>query len=317
MPAIKHLVLSAGGHNGFRTYGAVRETAKAGLWRPGHLESIWGTSSGSILGAMVALQYDWAWLDDYLIKRPWDSVMGADERMLSAYTDGGVYGTEVIEAMLGPLLEAKSLPRSVTMAGFTEATGVRLHCVSTNVNGPDGFEKVVFGPETTPECPLLTAVAASAAYPILFKPVRHGGMCLTDGAVLSLYPLTECIESGAGPDEILGFRHEWGKMCNTVPEDGNLFDFATALLTCSIQATCSPDHRSAPPEGVTDVTCKCSFMTYDAMRAAITDQQERERLVTEGAEDGRRAAEEWRRRGRSHEPPAPPTERTSETAPAI
>lgn len=313
MTIVKHLVLSAGGHNGFRSYGAVRAAAQAGAWNNDNLESIWAASSGAIVGVMVALGYDWEWLDDYLVKRPWDDVMGADERMLGLYTDGGVYGEEVVEDTLGPLLEAKGFARTVTIAEFSKATQVDMHCLATNLNGPDGFEKIVFGPDTTPDCPILTAVAASAAYPIMFKPIRYNGMCLIDGAVFSLYPMTECIESGAQPDTILGFKNDWGTMSQRVPENANLLDFSGAMITRLWQGTCSTDHQTPPPDGVREIVCKCSFMTCDAMRSALTNQDERKRLISEGETDARAAMGQWEP---AHAPPLPPksTETIAETA---
>jgi predicted acylesterase/phospholipase RssA len=313
MTIIKHLVISAGGHNGFRSYGAVRATAEFGVWKKDDLESIWASSSGAIVGVMVALGYDWEWLDDYLVKRPWDDVMGADERMLSLYTDGGVYGEEVVEETLCPLLEAKGFARTVTIAEFSEATQVDMYCIATNLNGPGGFEKIVFGPDTTPDCPVLTAVAASAAYPIMFKPVRYNRMCLIDGAVFSLYPMTECVESGAQPDTILGFKNDWGEICCPVPENANLLDFSGAMITRFWQGTCSTDHQTPPPDGVREVVCKCSFMTCDAMRAALTNQNERERLILEGEADAHQSMAKWKH-SNAPSPPPKSTETIAETA---
>ena len=315
MTTVKHLVLSAGGHNGFRTYGALRESARAGVWDRRDIESIWGTSSGAIIGAMLAMGYDWDWLDDYLIRRPWHKVMSADERLLSMYTEAGVYGTEVVRETLASLLEVKGYSPDITMSQFSSATGVQFHCVATNVNGPDGFEKVVFSANATPDVPLLIAIAASAAYPFLFKPVRYGDMCLMDGAVFSLYPLTEAIEGGCDPNSTLGFKHDWGELCVPVPPGANLLDFSGALVTRFWQRTCSNDHRAPPPEGVREVRCACTLMTCDAMRAAVEEETERGRLVEEGAADARRCVESW---GKDSvvAPPRPPTQTISETAPA-
>ena len=315
MSSVEHLVLSAGGHNGFRTYGALREAARAGVWGRADLKSIWGTSSGAIIGAMLAMGYDWEWLDDYLIKRPWHKVMSADERVLSMYAEAGVYGAEVVRETLAPLLEAKGHSPDIKMAQFSSATGVGFHCVATNVNGPDGFEKVVFGGLETPDVPLLIAIAASAAYPFLFKPIRHGDMCLTDGAVFSLYPLTEAIDAGCDPERTLGFKHDWGELCMPVAPGANLLDFSGALVTRFWQRTCSNDHRAPPPDGVREVRCSCSLMTCDAMRAAISEEAERASLVAAGAADARKAMESWGKETKAA-PPCPPRQTTSETSPA-
>ena len=46
---IKHLVLSGGGVVGFSFYGLLRETNKKGLWDISNIETIYGTSVGSII----------------------------------------------------------------------------------------------------------------------------------------------------------------------------------------------------------------------------------------------------------------------------
>ena len=47
-PKIKHIVCSGGGATGFAFYGIIRETHKKGLWNFDDIETIYGTSVGSI-----------------------------------------------------------------------------------------------------------------------------------------------------------------------------------------------------------------------------------------------------------------------------
>ena len=311
MPTVKHLVLSAGAQNGFRTYGALRSLARRGIWDPSDIESVWGVSSGAIVGAMVILGYEWEWLDDFLMKRPWHDVLGADERVLDMYAKAGLYGQEVVDEVLGPLLEARGLSRTITLAAFAKATDVDFHCIATNMNGDTGFEKVVFDAALTPDCPLLTAVAGSAAYPMMFKPVRYDGKCLIDGGVHAVYPLTEALATGANPENTLGIRNHWGQQCTPISDSANLLDFSSALLSRFWQGTCSSDHLDEPPAGLREVACLCAPGSWRAIRDAIADEAERRRLVGLGEADAESARITWET---TAAPPRPPLkEMTSET----
>jgi predicted acylesterase/phospholipase RssA len=313
MATIEHLVLSAGGHNGFKTYGAARQSARAGMWRREDLKSIYGSSAGAVIGAMLAMGYEWDWLDDYLIKRPWDTVLAADERMLDAYAEGGVYGADVMAGILGPLLEAKGFPLDITMSTFAERTGVALHVIATDIN-TFSLTKVVLAPDTTPDCPLVTAVAASAAYPLLFRPVHYDGRCLIDGAMLSLYPVSECLESGCKSSTVLGFRNDWSLTADPLPERASMFDVANAVFRRALHTICSADHRTEPPSDLIEIVSQATNMNYESMRAAVTDPEVRRRLVAEGAADGDAAAAAAR--VRPAPAPLPPTERSPETGAA-
>ena len=285
---ISHLVLSAGGVNGFRSYGAIRESEKLGLWKREGIETIHCCSSGAILAVMVSLGYEWNWLDDYLIRRPWDSVMAADERMWEAYSSGGIYGLEVIKSILSPLLEAKGHSKDITLTDFCSATGIRLCMIATEIDSPS-LSKVEITPETHGDWPLVTAVAGSAAFPLLFKPVRHQGACLLDGGVMSIYPMSECLETGCSPDTVLGFRLEWNQDPPPLAEGASLMQVASALLARTMKSVCSGDHRT-PTAGVREITCKGENMSIETLRAAMADSDQRARLIEEGAEAARAAA---------------------------
>ena len=67
-PIIKHIVISGGGPTGLSYYGVLKETHKNGLWKYENIETMYGTSVGSIILTVISLQYEWDTIDDYLIK---------------------------------------------------------------------------------------------------------------------------------------------------------------------------------------------------------------------------------------------------------
>ena len=72
---IKHLIISGGGTIGFRFLSALQTLNNENYWNINEIESIYGTSIGSMIGAMICLKYDWETLNNYLINRPWhDSI---------------------------------------------------------------------------------------------------------------------------------------------------------------------------------------------------------------------------------------------------
>ena len=71
---IRHIVCSGGGVTGFSFYGILKECYARGIWKVENIQTIYGTSVGSIFAVILALNYDWQTMDDYLIKRPWQNV---------------------------------------------------------------------------------------------------------------------------------------------------------------------------------------------------------------------------------------------------
>ena len=55
---IKHLVISGGSYNGIKMYGVLHELAKKQFYNIDNIESIYSTSVGSLIGAMLALKID-------------------------------------------------------------------------------------------------------------------------------------------------------------------------------------------------------------------------------------------------------------------
>ena len=54
---IKHLIIPSGGPTGFVMYGALRQLAKENVWNIENIESIYGCSVGSLIGAIISLRY--------------------------------------------------------------------------------------------------------------------------------------------------------------------------------------------------------------------------------------------------------------------
>ena len=111
---IKHLVFGGGGGGGYAIYGAIKYLAQNKFFDIENIETIYATSIGTLIGIYVSLKYDWNTIDDYLIKRPWEKVIGIKPTdIINMWQEKGILNEDVIKLILKPLLEAKELDQKI------------------------------------------------------------------------------------------------------------------------------------------------------------------------------------------------------------
>ena len=225
---IRHIVISGGGTMGFAYYGILQESNKQNLWNIEHIQTIYGTSIGSILATILCLRYDWNTLDDYFMKRPWEKVFHYDlHTLFSCVQNNGIFTRAVTEQILKPLLLGKDILPTVTMEELFQKTGIELHIMVTNVNA---FEHVDVSYKTHPGWSLVDAVHSSCAIPVLFKPISIDGNLYCDGGFCVNYPIKHCIENGANPDDVFGIQNTEIDNEEIDTTIFSLFDYITHLL---------------------------------------------------------------------------------------
>lgn len=231
---IKHIVISGGDVTGFSFYGVLRESAKKNIWNIDNIETIYGTSIGSIVAIMLALKYEWDVLDDYLIKRPWQNLYKFNiYSMIDAIQKRGIFDSKVIEETLSPLFSGKDISIDVTMKELYEITNIELHFFTTEIHS---FTLVDISHKTHPEWRVTDAIYSSSALPVLFTPYLKDDKCYCDGGLLMNYSISRCIENGADPREILGVMREQSNNKNTtVKPDSSLIDYAMVVLNKAIE----------------------------------------------------------------------------------
>ena len=226
---IKHLVISGGGIIGFSFYGLLRETHKDGIWNIDNIQTIYGTSVGAILGVVIALKYDWETIDDYLIKRPWQNVYKFSmDSILLAIHSKGILDKKIIDDTFSPLFKGKDISINVTLKEFFEITNIELHIFSIDVNT---FNLIDFSYKTHPDWLVTDAVYCSCSLPILFQPLIKDNICYCDGGFIANYPVKQCVDNGANPDEIFGMcRSSIFDDTTKINENSTLFDYILNLL---------------------------------------------------------------------------------------
>jgi predicted acylesterase/phospholipase RssA len=209
---IQYLVLSGGGLKGvFTEYGVLRRTCTEGLWRLQDIKAVFGTSAGSLVVLMIVLLrsewLDWAIMDDFLIKRPWERVFARDKmlNMSEALLRGGVMDKTVMEAAFAPLFHAAGLDTNVTLLDLYKWSGVSMHVFCVEMNE---LIAVDMSHTTHPKLRVVDALWRSCSIPMLFAPdVDSHQRVFLDGSIMAHYPLGPCLaQPGCCPTTVLGVK---------------------------------------------------------------------------------------------------------------
>ena len=277
---LRHLVISGGGVAGFSFYGALRESNRNGVWNIDNIESIHGTSVGSLLAVMLALKYDWETLDDYLIKRPWQNLYKFNMyTLIEALKKRGVFDIKVFEETLSPLFSGKDISVNVTMREFYEQTKIDLHIYVTEIHG---FTNIDISHKTHPDWRVVDAVYSSSSLPVLFSPLLIDGKCYCDGGFLTNYSVAAAIRGGANPPEILGVsRVEYPSRKIEITEESSLIDYGLILIQRAMEKILAPPQTIKI--GVEYGIVGQRISLYDIVNVAGSEE-ERKRLIDAGVD---------------------------------
>ncbi len=282
MSTIKHLVISGGGPVLFQSLGAIQHLEDNKFIDMKNIESIYGTSAGAIMGVLLCLKYDWETINDYLIKRPWHELFKIKvESIFDAYKSKGIFDAKTIEKCFKPLLDAKDIPMDINMKDFYELSKIELHMYSFEVNE---YKICDISYLTHPELSLITAIQMTCALPILVRPVCIDNKCFIDGGLTCNYPLNKCVESGKNPNEILGFKNNYGNDKNIINGESTMLDFLLGFLFKSLFSL-STDHIQ--PCVKYEVICNTKYLTIDLLKSALSSSEARKDLLNNGIESGK------------------------------
>jgi len=231
---IKHIIMSGGGVAGFSFYGALRESNKRGAWCINDIKSIYGTSAGALFALIIALKYDWDTLDDYIIKRPWQTIFHFNiQNIFTIFDLRGIFDVKIMEDIFIPLFKGKDVDINITIKEFYEFSGIDMHFFATNIND---FTHVEFSYKTHPDWRIIDAVYCSCCLPVLFRPLIKESFCYTDGGMICNYPVKYCIENGADPEEILGLcRKPIVRLNYNVTTESTLFDYMLNIFYKTVE----------------------------------------------------------------------------------
>lgn len=281
---IKHIVISGGSAWGFCAFGILYEALESGFLNMGNIETLYTTSVGSIIGAMIILKIEPNILKDYLIKRPWDTVCKKNRcSLFEIYDNKGIIYPSFFKNMFSPLLKSVDLSLDSSLLDIYNYNSIEFHIYTTELNS---FQLVDISYKTHPDWKLVDAIHASCSIPILFSPLIDNSMCYIDGAVFMNYPLCKCIENGANPDEILGIKLGGKKEDQREPnelitEKSNLFDVVNRLVSNFIRNTDTHFHNHSY-KILHEIIVYSGIATLEIVLNVLYSKEERTSLIYNG-----------------------------------
>jgi predicted acylesterase/phospholipase RssA len=290
---IKHLVLSGGNIWGLYAFGAIKACFDRGFLQCDHIQSIHGTSVGSLIAVMLATGVSPAELRNYLVNRPWDKLLDKKARnTMEVYESRGVFDRELFNGFYAPIFGSVDIPLDITLSDFYKRTGIDIHIYVTELNE---FINVDLSHTTHPEWLVIEAVYASCCLPVAFSPLLKGGKCYVDGGVTLNYPLSAFHSAypDASENEVLGISMECpihNSSVSTVTEESTIIDYVTFLISQIVQ------NRVFSNGGVStkyEITFYPMPITLDYFFEVLGNKDVREKLVSDGEFGGGGKLDEW------------------------
>ena len=207
MKVIKHLVLCGGGPIGLLQYGALKNLSNNNIINRSTLESIYATSIGSVIAFIYMLNFDWAWIDDFFIKRPWEKLVNLSYvAYLNIFYDKGIVNKNIIINALKSLFLAKEIKLTITLLEFYELTKIEFNIYTCNLTS---FKKEKLNHNNTPNLELIDALYMSSSVPVMFVPLYINNCYYLDGGIFINCPINECIfDKKCDADEIICFTND-------------------------------------------------------------------------------------------------------------
>jgi predicted acylesterase/phospholipase RssA len=276
--SVENIVINGGGTTIFNTYGALKQSNLDGIWSHDSVHSYYGTSAGGIMSVIMALQYSWEELDDFIIKRPWQNVWKINVlNTYEYYLNKGVYGIELYYDIFGPLFRGKDLELTITLKEFYEVSKKNIYLYAVKVST---FEITEFSHVSHPDMKVLDALHATAALPILFKPAEYEGELYADGGFLLNYPLAKC---SADPKTILGIRNAYTENNTNINKVEGIFEYLSYILNMVVDKNqCEPTVKPGY-----EILLNAGYIDYSSILRLANSQEEREALIHKGVENAK------------------------------
>lgn len=283
---IKHLVISGGGSFGFSVYKVLKESNLAKRWNFADIETIFATSAGTIIAVILALQYDWEIIDDFLLKRPWGSVFQiTPDSFLSAYSNRGLFNKSQIENTFAPLFGGKDIPLNITLQGFYERTQIELHFFATELNRGLSTD-VDLSHLSHPDWLLIDAVYCSCCIPGIFQPFIQDDNCFVDGGVFLNYPIRPCLDRIGKENKkaVLGFKRQTiqESISRTVNTETTLLDTVMIFFNKMMERALMEDEREQ--QNIQEIVVDALPFSITELLLSINSEKERNRLFEMGVQ---------------------------------
>ena len=285
---IKHLVLSGGGPTGFFTYGAAVYLAKKQFWSLANIKSIYGCSIGAFMGMVFSLGYEWDWLDDYFIKRPWEKLIASSTiNIIDMFSQKAFINEHFFIESIMPLFRGKDLTEQTTLADLFAFNQIDLHMYTCNINSRV-IEKIDLSHTTHPNLSVIKALQMTMAVPVIFKPIFEGDGCYIDGGILNNYPLNDCLtQQHCHPDEILAFKNAWSFANMVINEKSSMLSYILIMMR-KMQLSLDTEENQIEIKNTIKCLVEDMVKSYDNWTDILSDQKSRITFIELGHKQGER-----------------------------
>jgi predicted acylesterase/phospholipase RssA len=276
---IKHLVFTGGGgHAVIKCIAAYQTLVAENFIDLSQIETIWGTSAGTIVATLIALKYDWNMINSYIIDRPWNELFCITiDRIFELYHKKGIYDIDILEKMFKPLFDVIDLSLDITLEEFYEFSKIEIHFSTFEINS---FQLEDISYKTHPTLRLLQAIQMSCGLPVIITPVFIDDKIYIDGGIKTSYSLDKCIEYGCNTDEILGFKNKYNNETPIIKKESTLLDYILNLLFKIVQSVLSRSTAIIKYE----IEFPPLFINFDILKECSENKELRQQLFDEGTE---------------------------------
>ena len=214
---IKHIVLCGGGPVGLVSYGAIKELINNKIIKYNNIKSIYSTSIGSFVALIILFNLDYDWIDDFLIKRPWENLVNfSSTDYFSLFFTKGLCDENFFSNCLKPLFLTADIPIDITLKQFYQINKIDWHIFTSNLNT---FSKVDLNHKTHPNLTIIEAITMSSSIPLLIKPPFYNDEYYLDGGMFGNCSSLECLTNeNCNEYEMLSFIND---KCNPIDLSNN------------------------------------------------------------------------------------------------
>jgi len=276
--AIKHIVLSGGSYKGLYTLGALHRLSQKDFYKMKNIESIFATSIGSVLGAILQLNLDWDDVLEYVIKRPWYKTFKPNaDAIFEIMGKKGFLNIDILISILEKLFIVKELSlETLTLKEFFEFSHVDFHIFTVKLNT---FTIEEFTYQTHPEMKLIEAIYMSCSIPLVFQPHYFEDSYRIDGGVLCNLPLQQCLDKYPNKEEIMSIHIKSDKVQKELTENTSFLVYCYYLFESLVRHS-NKDVASAEIPNYIIIPCKGTATA--TLETLIKEENERDKFIDEG-----------------------------------
>ena len=276
---IKHIVMAGGAYNGIYIVGVLKKLMNKSFFNINNIETIYGTSVGGLIGAILCLKEDWDNVITYILNRPWEDAMDFNADMLfQMIPNKGILDISFMKLFFNKLLRAKHLSPEITLKEFYQYSNIKLVVFAVDANT---FEVITISHESYPNLPLIEAIHITCAIPFIFQPVYSEILetYLIDGGTVCNYPLDYCIQDDAIKDEILGINFKLNKRTGKmVTKETNIFHYGYHIFDKLVGLT----HSKKYEEILNQIIIPCDATTILTALEIVKNKELRKKYIDNG-----------------------------------